>query len=203
MNKVKVTQDVLYQFLVEHNVNLSGIAREMQANPTLVAGCFKRNLDRHGKPRRFTPETLPRLNEAIDNFSARLRGNLIQFGSEQTFTNNWGKTYDPGVLPSLKTLSQYFNLTAFIIRVLGWNERKKNATMSAPSSPAYGCVSKNDVNRINAELLAVAGVLGNYEVVIEESKDNSNKGTHDKEDETSTPTADDLEAYEDELVLTD
>ena len=203
MDKVKVTQDVLYQFIVEHNVNLSGIAREMQANPTMVAGCFKRNLDRHGKPRRFTPETLPRLNEAIDNFAARLLENLIQFGSEQTFTNKWGNTYDPGALPALKALSQFFNLTAFIIRVLGWNERKKNATMSAPSSAAYGCISKDDVNRINAELLAVAGVLANYEVVIVESKDNSNKGTRAKEEQSTIPTAEDLEAYEDEFALTD
>jgi hypothetical protein len=172
MEKVKVTQDVLYQFIVEHNVNLSGIAREMQANPTLVAGCFKRNLDRHGKPRRFTPETLPRLNEGINRFAEKLQQSIIPFGSDQVFTNNRGTTYDPGAIQAVKNLSQYFNLTAFILRVIGWNETKKNATLSAPSSKAYGCISRDDANRINAELLAVAGVLMNYEVVIEENDNN-------------------------------
>lgn len=169
MEKVKVTQDVVYQFITEHNVNLSGIAREMQANPALVAGCFRRNVDRHGSPRHFTAVTLPRLNAAIDAFAANMRQSLIQFGSDKMFTNKWGTTYDPGTLPALKELSKFFNLTAFIVRVLGWNEKKKNATLSAPSSAIYGCVSRDDVNRINAELLAVAGVLSNYEVVAEDS----------------------------------
>lgn len=168
MEKVKVTQDVVYQFITEHNVNLSGIAREMEANPTLVAGCFKRNADRHGQPRHFTAQTLPRLNQAIDSFAANMRQSLITFGSDQTYTNNRGMTYDPATLPLIKTLSKYFNLTQFIIRVLGWNETKKNATLSAPSSKAYGCITRDDVNRINAELLAVSGVLSSYEIVADE-----------------------------------
>lgn len=165
MDKVKVTQDVVYQFITEHNVNLSGIAREMQANPTLVAGCFRRNADRHGKPRHFTAATLPRLNEAMERFAVQMRQNLIVFGSAETYTNNRGMTYDPGTMPLIKNLSKYFNLTQFIIRVLGWNETKKNATLSGPSSKAYGCISQADVNRINAELLAVSGVLLSYEIV--------------------------------------
>jgi hypothetical protein len=72
----------------------------------------------------------------------------------------WSDLKDP------RRLSGY---DAFIVRVLGWNEKKKNATLSAPSSAIYGCVSRDDVNRINAELLAVAGVLSNYEVVAEYS----------------------------------
>ena len=168
MDKVKVTQDVVYQFITEHNVNLSGIAREMQANPTLVAGCFRRNADRHGQPRHFTAATLPRLNEALERFAMQMRQSLITFGSQETYTNNRGMTYDPGTIPLIKNLSKYFNLTQFIIRVLGWAETKKNATLSAPSSRAFGCITSDDVNRINAELLAVAGVLSSYEIVADE-----------------------------------
>lgn len=165
MEKVKVTQDVVYQFIVDHNVNLSGIAREMQANPTLVAGCFKRNADRHGKPRHFTAETLPRLNEALSSFAQQMRQSLITFGSPQTYTNNRGVTYDPGTVTAIKQLSQYVNLTQFIMRILGWTENKKNLTFSSPTAKMYGCITQDDVNRINAELLAVSGVLSSYEVV--------------------------------------
>lgn len=165
MEKVKVTQDVVYQYITEHNVNLSGLAREMQANPTLVAGCFKRNLDRHGHPRHFTAATLPRLNAALDSYAAKMRQSLITFGSDKTFTNKRGFTYDPGTIPALKNLSQYFNLTAFVIRLLGWTENVKNLKLSAPTSPSYGCITHDDINRINAELLAVSGVLSSYEIV--------------------------------------
>lgn len=169
--KLRVTQDVVYQYITEHNVNLSGLAREMQANPTLVAGCFRRNADRNGKPRHFTAQTLPRLNQALDMFTQKMRQSMITFGSPQTFTNNRGATYDPGTMDAIRGLSQFFNLTQFIIRVLGWNETKKNATLSGPSSKAYGCISRDDVNRINAELLAVSGVLSNYEIVADEDGD--------------------------------
>jgi hypothetical protein len=165
MEKVKVTQDVVYQFITDHNVNLSGIAREMQANPTLVAGCFKRNADRNGRPRHFTAQTLPRLNEALDKFAANMRQSVVSFGSEQTYTNNRGVTYDPGTIPAIKQLSQYFNLTQFIVRILGWTENKKNLTFSSPTAKMFGCISQDDINRINAELLAVSGVLSSYEVV--------------------------------------
>ena len=171
--KVQVTQDVVYQFITDHNVNLSGLAREMQANPTLVAGCFRRNPDRNGQPRHFTQQTRPRLNAALEQFALKMRQSVIQFGSDQTYTNNRGMTYDPGTMDPIRRLSQFFNLTQFIMRVLGWSENKKNVTLSAPSSKAYGCISHDDVNRINAELLAVAGVLGSYEVVADEDSGNS------------------------------
>ena len=168
MDKVRVTQDVVYQFITDHNVNISGIAREMLANPTLVAGCFRHNADRHGQPRHFTVTTLPRLNQAIESFASKMRQSMVMFGSDQTYTNNRGVTYDPATLQAIKNLSNYFNLTQFLIRVLGWNETKKNATLSAPSSKAYGCISQDDVNRINTELLAVSGVLSNYEIILDE-----------------------------------
>lgn len=165
MKKVKVTQDVLYRYILEHNVNISGLAREMDANASFVIACFKHNPDRLGKPRRFTSATLPRLNEALGTFALKMRRSTITFGSEQTYTNRFKNTYDPGTMPAIKQLAQYFNITSFIVRVLGWTRNKKNAIFSNPSSITYGNISQDDVNRINAELLAVAGVLSSYEVV--------------------------------------
>ena len=171
--KINVTQDVAYQYLVEHNVNLSGIAREMGANPTLVAGCFKRNVDRNGKPRHFTEATRPRLNKALEAFAGKLRQSVVAFGSKETYTNKRNKTYDPGAMPAIKQLSQFFNLTAFLLRVLGWTERKKNTVFSFPAANCYGCISREDVNRINTEILQVAGVLSSYEIVADEDDSSS------------------------------
>ena len=42
-------------------------------------------------------------------------------------------------------------------KVLGWNKAKCDITLSVKSSPMYGRVTQDDVNRINAEVLAVAG----------------------------------------------
>lgn len=171
--KLQITQDVLYQYLLEHNVNLSGLAREMGANATMVGGCFKHTPDRHGKPRRFTPDTLPQLNEGLQRMAQHIRESLVGWGSDQMFTNKRGVTYDPGTMPQIKQLSAWFNLTLLLIRVLGWTESKKNVTFSAPTAGIYGCISQDDVNRINAELLAVSGVLSGYEVVMPEESGSS------------------------------
>ena len=168
MEKLKVSQDVLYQYLLEHNVNISGLAREMDANVNFVGSCFKRTPDRHGKPRRFTPAVLPRLNAALPAFADKMRQSLLVFGSEQTYTNRLGTTYDPAVMSAVRNLSEFFNLTTLTWRVLGWNKDKKRAVMSTPSSGSYCHITQDDVNRLNAELLAVAGVLESYEVVIDD-----------------------------------
>lgn len=53
-------------------------------------------------------------------------------------------------------------------RVLGWNTGKYNQTLFVPKSKVYCNISKGDVDRLNAELLAVAGVLSSYEVVADD-----------------------------------
>ncbi|MBQ3805149.1 MAG: hypothetical protein II844_05005 [Prevotella sp.] len=165
MEKVKVSQDVLYQYLTEHNVNITGMAREIKVSATALVACFLRRDNRHGNPRCLMGKTLLLMNEHLTDFSQKIRQSLISFGSEQTFTNKHGNTYDPAALESIRQLSEFFNLTAFLMRVLGWNRSKKNVTFSSPTSKFYGHISEDDVNRINAELLAVANVLSSYEVV--------------------------------------
>ena len=173
MEKVKVTQDVVYQYMLEHNVSLSDLAREMQANATMVAACFKRNADRNGKPRHFTAATLPRLNEGLSKFAAQMRQCVIPFGSNQVYTNHWGATYDPATVEPIRQLANYFNLTALVVRVLGWSKTKKSAIISDVHSKAFGCVSRDDVNRLNADLLAVAGVLSSSEIIPDEEDSSS------------------------------
>ena len=49
--------------------------------------------------------------------------------------------------------------------MLGWNESKRAMILSCKSSITKGNITADDVNRINAEILSVAGVLDCYEVV--------------------------------------
>lgn len=53
-------------------------------------------------------------------------------------------------------------------RLLGWNRAKCDFTLSAPNSKIYGYITREDADRLNAELLAVAGVLSSYEVVADD-----------------------------------
>ena len=105
------------------------------------------------------------MNEALEQIADTLRGLVLQFGSDQTYTNQRGATYDPALVEPLKKIGEWMNLTALVERVLGWNQRKKENVLVTRSSKAYGTVSQADATAINNELLAVAGVLGSYEVV--------------------------------------
>lgn len=163
MEKVKVTQDFLYKYIIEHNINKSTIALLMNMERSTVISCFKHHLDKYGKPRCFPQKTIPRLNDSVAKMAEELRNSTIVFGSPQTYTSRRG-TFDPGCLSDIKALSRFFNLTAFTNRVLGWTETKKNTVLSAPSSKIYGHITEDDVARINAEILAVSGMLGGIEV---------------------------------------
>ena len=169
MEKVQVTQDFLYAYLKEHGVTDSCIARHMDVKPAFVNSTFLHHKDNYGVPRRFTKNTLPKLNQALWSVADELRQHVIQFGSSEMFTNRLGTTYDPGTMPSIRELSQYFNLTFLCERVLGWNKKRKDDALSSPKTKRYGRISKDDVDRINAELLSVAGVLSSYEVVADDS----------------------------------
>lgn len=53
-------------------------------------------------------------------------------------------------------------------RLLGWNRAKWDFTLSSPNSKIYGNMTREDADRLNAELLAVAGILSSYEVVADD-----------------------------------
>ena len=203
MEKIQVTQDALYQYLTDHGVKLVRLAELTGLSEASINVCFKHSKGTNGYPRVFTQKAVDKINEALPLLAKSIRQSVLTFGSEETFTNLRGMTYDPSLVEPMKKIGELMNLTSLVNRVLGWNKDKKENTLVSPSSKNYGNISKEDADRVNAELLAVAGVLSSYEVVITESKDNFNKGTHVKEEQSSKPTAEDLEAYEDELTLTD
>ena len=174
--KVQISQDTLYRYLDEHSIKLVRLAELMGMSGPSVTSCFKHQIINKGTPRSFTAKAVVKLNAALEQIADGLRGSILTFGSDQVFTNQRGSTYDPALIGPMKKIGELMNLTALVGRVLGWNERKKQAVITQPHSKVYGCISEDDVNRINAELLAVAGVLSSYEVVPDESSssDSSN-----------------------------
>lgn len=173
MEKVKVTQDTLYEYILAHDVKMTRLAEMIHRAPEVVMSCFKHHNDWHGRPRRFNAEHIALINEALPRLADELRQRLLKFGSDQTYTNKWGNTYDPALVEPMKDLGKYLNIMSLTERLLGWSKGKKTAVISRPLSKIYGNISKADVVAINNEILAVAGVLSSYEVVAEKVSSSS------------------------------
>ena len=167
--KVQISQDTLYKYLTEHGVTVSRLAELMNTTAANINSCFLHHKNSDGSIRRFTSRNIPELNQALEKMAEDIRSRVLTFGSDQTFTNQRGNTYDPALVERMKNdVGYYFNLTALCEKVLGWKKSKKHNVLETISSKVYGYISQDDVNRINAELLSVAGVLSSYEVVPDE-----------------------------------
>lgn len=165
---MKVTQDFLYKYLQEHNIITSMIAVKMGVGETTVRCCFKHSPNRLGNPQYFSTDNIVKLNTAIASIAEELRQCVITFGSDQTYTNQHGTTYDPACVDAFQRIGEYFNSKALMERLLGWKKTKRDTILAIKKSNVYGNITQEDVNRVNAELLSVASVLGNCEVVLSE-----------------------------------
>ena len=162
---MKMSQDQLYKYLTDHDVKVIRLAELMGKTPAVIISNFRHHKNAHGNPRHFSVENIRQLNEALQTIAKELRGCVLTFGTNQTYTNKHGRTYDPGMIEPLKRLGALMNMTGMTQRLLGWNNLKKLNVFSNPSSKNYGNISETDVMTINAEVLAVAGVLEGLEVV--------------------------------------
>lgn len=172
IEKAIISQDFLYDYLVKHNVNLSRLNELMGVSNGILMGSFHHDTDRHGNQLKFSAKNVERLNVALEELAAQMRQCVITFGSSKTYTNKRGTEYDPGTVPQIKALVRWFKLNPFCERVLGWNLNKKETVLYAKSSKAFGTVSAEHVAKINAEVLAVAGMLGGIEVEMPEADSN-------------------------------
>ena len=163
--KVKMTQDALYKYLTDHDVKISRIAELMGLGPNCVISCFRHNNNSHGNPRYFSVENIQKLNEALPKLAMQLRFSLITFGSDKMYANRHGRVYDPGMIEPLNELGELMNLIGLTGRLLGWSKSKKMSVFSSPTSKAYGHITESDITTINTEIISVAGVLENIEVV--------------------------------------
>ena len=164
MGNIKVSSDLLYEFIQKKGLNVLPIAKRMGVSLSIVSMCFRHDPNRYGKPLYFSTANIKRLNEAIQQIASELDDSLITFGSSQTCTIR-KNTYDPACVESMKRLSEYFNLTKLTHDVLGWNLAKKRTTLSIVNCNRYGHITKKDIDLINTELLAIASVLKSYQVV--------------------------------------
>lgn len=172
--KTKVSPDFFYKYIMDHDIILSKVAEKMGVSYSIVNRSFRHGIDRHGKPIYFSPSNLKKLNEAISELAVEIRNCLLKFGSDKTYTNQLGNTYDPSLVDGFRIIGQYFKLNGskekgLTHKVLGWNNTKNNTTLSVQKSPVYGNITREDADRINAELLSVAGYLSSIEVVADEN----------------------------------
>ena len=166
MDKIKVTQDTLYEYMLAHDLKLTRLAELIERAPEVVMSCFKHHKNWHGNPRSFNPEHLVLINQALPILAGELRARVLRFGSPQVHTSKWGKTYDPALVESIKDLGVYINITGMLARVLGWGSAKKCSILSRPTGNMYGNISKQDAERINIEILSISAVLDSYELVL-------------------------------------
>ena len=168
----QVTQDTLYEYLQAHDVKMSRLADLIGVVPEVVLSCFKHHKDWHGHPRKFNAGHIEAINKALPMIASELQARLLQFGSDRTYTNKWGSTYDPALVEPLKELGKYLNLAGLLTRLLGWSSGKKGAVLSRPNGKMYGCISQKDATIINTEILSIVGVLNNYELIKDSDKTN-------------------------------
>ena len=165
----QVTPDQLYRFLREHNIMDYVLSKYMGVSESIVRGCFKHDLNRHGKPLQFSPENIQKMNEALPRLAADIRACQIKFGRGETFVNRCGRQYDRSIADQVKAgIIRFFSVKDFASRVLGWNVLKCKARLCSTGSTTYSNVERADCERLNDELVAIASSLERYEVIAEQ-----------------------------------
>lgn len=167
----QVTTDQLYRFLREHSIMDYVLSQYMGVSESIVRGCFKHDLNRHGKPLCFSQENIQKMNDALPRLAADIRACEIHFGQGETFTNRCGREYDKSIADQVKAgMIHFFSIKDFAARILGWNVGKCRARLSSTNHGNYGLVAREDCERINDELIAIASVLEDYHVISDQKE---------------------------------
>lgn len=181
MDKIKVSQDFLFNYLRKHSFIITILSTYMGVSESIVRGCSRHKPNRLGKPMSFSTTNIAKLNDALPIIADELRRCVLTFGSDQKFTNQRGTAYDPDLVKQIKDgMGKFFKMKGMTEKVLGWNKTKCDTTLAVRKSPMYGKVSRDDADRLNAELLSVAGVLSSYEVVPDSDTINTDAINPDK-----------------------
>lgn len=162
--KVQISQDALYEYLKEHGVKIVRLAELTGLSTTTFNLCFKHAPYPNGTLRAFSAKAVEAINKALPKMAIGIADCVMTFGSEQTYVNQLGMCYDPALIERIKNVGNWINLTVMARKALGWSFYMKEAKLNTPSSASYGNITQEDVNRINAELLSVAGMLYGVEL---------------------------------------
>lgn len=166
--KEKWTQDELYDFLTSNDVTITRLSDLMGMTIGMVASNFKHHVTRHGKPRSFNYQQTAKLNEALQQLAKNMRQCLLRYAGTEQKKGNLGKVYYPILRQQMNDgVGQYFNLVSLTFRVLGWNRTKKRNVLECnkENSKVSGCITAQEAELINKEILAVAGMLESHEIV--------------------------------------
>jgi hypothetical protein len=167
----QVTTEQLYRFLREHNVMDYVLSQYMGVSESIVRGCFKHDLNRHGKPLQFSADNILKMNDALPRLAADIRACELHFGQGETFTNRCGREYERSIAQQVKDgMMRFFSVKDFASRVLGWNVLKCKARLCSTGSVTYSNVERQDCERLNDELIAIASVLESYKVVADKTE---------------------------------
>ena len=170
--KIQISQDDLYQFLLEHNMIITRLGELIGLGIGSMSACFKHMLA-NGEPRYFTRQSIAKINEALPQIAFEVERRRVVFN----MANNVGKqkksAFDPGCVEQLKEVGQWFKVDALCQRVLGWKPVKSRKVLFAPSSTMYGHITPDDVRRVNEELMFVSFWLQRHEVVADNDSGSS------------------------------
>ena len=182
MEKIKVSQDELRIFLRGCHFINAALARKMGVTEGIVSGCFHHKLNRHGKPLSFSKKNIELMNVALQQISKDLIECKLKFAKDEDSSSKRFIDDSPAVVESMRKISEYIKLSGLTNKALGWDKRKCDYNINLKANNPRVHLSKEDADRINAELLAVAGALSSYEVVGDASGNGGTQAADGKED---------------------
>ena len=190
--KVMVTEDALLKFLGQHRVKLIRLSELTGIKEAAINSCFHHHKNNNGVPRHFNRDQVSRINKALPQLAMQLRGLILKYDEQRAEQNTRGIAYDRGLVEPMKKIGELLNLTALCERVLGWSKKKKDSILVTRVSKAWGNITAADAAAVNTELLAIAGVLEGYELVVNDNNEDSSmedeKINRPQESENKTQT---------------
>lgn len=161
--KIKISDDELYQFLKDHNIIYTRLAEMIGLSTPSMTSCFKHLLS-NGVPRHFTRKSLELINQSLPQMAYEVERGRVVFNTASKDREQKGKSFDKGCVEQIRALGRWFKVDAMCQRVLGWKAVKSRKVLFAPSSPIYGHVTPDDVRHLNEELMFVSFWLQKHEV---------------------------------------
>ena len=171
MDKIKVSQDELKGFLEAHDFIRVAIANKMGVSESMVGNCFSHSLNRHGKPMSFTRRNIELLNHALQQISEELSSCKLKCSNEEEQASRRFINDDPAIIDSLRKISEYIKLRGLTKKVLEWDKRKCENNIKLKEANPHVHIKKDEIERLNIEVMSIASTLAGWEVVVDEPKD--------------------------------
>jgi hypothetical protein len=175
--KIRISQDELYQFMTDHNLIITRLGELIGLGIGSMSACFKHMLA-NGKPRYFTRQSVAKINEALPQIAFEVERRRVVFNTANNSSKQRKTMFDTGCVEQLKALGVYIKVDAMCQRVLGWKAVKSRKVLFAPSSTMYGHVTPEDVRRVNEELMFVSFWLQRHEVVADDGSSDSSSSNN-------------------------